>query len=672
MSDATTTTSSATQRAFTVAVGGYLLAWAATFVFVAQTFGMGPAIGASLAIAIPFGAAVLMLMRWHTVQESHFAMLLGAVVLVWVSVIALVGRWYDIERDRHHAMEVEGSQFVRHLHADPAFAKVQLQVTPEHAYIMSGKVASNADLDRLLATADQYLTTWWWDEVAVGGTSRRPAIADKVPRWQPHVCSFEGPKDAANPFQVDFSATVRGPGGKEFKLPGFFDGKGTWKVRVSPTAEGRWSLITASDVPELNKHRVDFTCVRQQDPRMHGLLRVDGSHPHHFVFDDGTRFFLQGYECDWLWALDSDRFDIPTVNDFLDYLLSHGFNYLILNSYAYDTDWRKGKTGPDDYGPSPLCAWEGINAEPDHSRMNLDYWQHYDQVIEALYLHGMQAHMLMKVYNKHVRWPVRGSSEEDQFFRWLIARYAAYPNVVWDFSKEAHLEKDLAYKQARLTFMRENDPYHHLLTVHDDDKANDAGAYDELTDFRADQQHSDWHATILRQRARRDWPVVNVEFGYEHGPGGMDDKTYKVVQSPEEVVRRAWEIAMAGGYTAYYYTYTAWDVIRPGDRPPGCVYFEYFGDFFRETEYWLLGPADELVSEGWCLANPRREYVVFLDHAKPVSLKVASAPSPLRAQWFNPHTGQHHGAGEISNGTVQFRPPANWGIAPVVLHLRAK
>ena len=45
---------------------------------------------------------------------------------------------------------------------------------------------------------------------------------------------------------------------------------------------------------------------------------------------------------------------------------------------------------------------------------------------------------------------------------------------------------------------------------------------------------------------------------------------------------------MAGGYNAYYYTYTAWDVIRPLDVPPGYALYKHFGDFWRATEYWKL------------------------------------------------------------------------------------
>lgn len=507
---------------------------------------------------------------------------------------------------------------------------------------------------------------------AVLFTAASPTVnALDVPRWQPHDFSFTAKSEAPNPFQIPFSATVSGPGRIVLSVPGFYDGNGTWKVRVSPTVEGPWSLVTKSDVTELDGRQAAFTCVANANPNLHGPLRVDKANPHHFVFEDGARFFLQGYEYDWLWALDMGAPGVPTVETSLDLLARHGFNYVILNSYAHDTGWRKDKAGPDDYGPPARYAWEGSNEAPDHSRMNLAFWQHYDRVMEALHQRGIQAHMLMKVYNKQVKWPARGSAEDDLFFRWLIARYAAYPNVIWDFSKEAHNEKDADYKFGRLRFLRANDPYRRLVTVHDDDKLNDSGALDELTDFRADQQHANWRAVILRQRARRAWPVVNVEFGYEHGPGGLDDKTYGTTQEPEEVVRRAWEIAMAGGYTAYYYTYTAWDVVRPLDVPLGYAYFKHFGDFWRSTEFWKLEPADALVGDGWCLAIPGREYVVFQNTAAPFTLKIAGAKSPMTAEWFNSHTGRRIAAGSFNNGVANLTPPAAWGKAPLVLHVQA-
>jgi len=504
------------------------------------------------------------------------------------------------------------------------------------------------------------------------GNVASAADAPAVPCWQPHDFSFTATARAANPFMVEFSATVTGPDGKTFALPGFFDGDSTWKIRVAPTTEGQWSLVTQSELPELNGRKAAFTGVKNANPKNHGVLRVDKEHPHHFIFADGTRFFMQPYEYDWLWALDMDKPGVPTIEKTLDLIASHGFNHVIVNSYAYDTKWRKGKTGADDYGPPAMFPWAGSNDAPDHSRMNLAYWQHYDRMMTALMDRSMQAHMLIKVYNKGVEWPKKNSAEEQLFFRWLMARYAAYPNLIWDFSKEAHNEKDLAYKQGRLQYLRDTDPYHHLITVHDDDIANDSGDYDRLTDFRTDQQHSKHHETILRQRERRAWPVANVESDYECGPGGVKDKTFGQAKMPEQAVRTLWEIAMAGGYAGYYYTYTAWDVIRPLDVPQGYTYMKHFGEFWRATDYWLLQPSDKLVSTGWCLANPGKEYVAYQNQPEPFTLEISGGAGKLAGEWFNPFTGKTTEAGSFGDGKASLTPPASWGDAPVVLHLKAK
>ena len=208
-----------------------------------------------------------------------------------------------------------------------------------------------------------------------------------------------------------------------------------------------------------------------------------------------------------------------------------------------------------------------------------------------------------------------------------------------------------------------------MVTNHDDDKANDSGAYDELNDFRTDQKHDHWHQTALAQRKRKAWPVVNAEFGYEPGPKGVKDHTYGVTQPVEEVVRRAWEISMAGAYTAYYYTYTAWDVIRPEDTPPGYAMFRNLCEFFEKTRYWELEPADGLVSVGYCLANPGKEYVVFQNAAAPLTLEIAGAQGKLRAEWFEPLSGKRLPAGELGNGINALTPPEAWGKGMVALRV---
>jgi len=498
--------------------------------------------------------------------------------------------------------------------------------------------------------------------------SLRPDLPE-LPKWEPHDFAFTTPTAHDKPFDVQFGAKLSGPDGIELRTLGFHDGDGTWKVRVCPTAEGRWTLTTKSDDPELDGKRVAFTCVPNPDKNVHGGLRVDREHPRHFVYEDGTRHFLMGYECDWLWALDMGDAELTTLGPFLDKLAAHGFNHVLLNSYARDTAWSRGKRNEHDYGPPGMIPWQGTHRKPDYGQFNLAYWQHYDRVINALRRRGITAHIMIKVYNKDVNWPPKGGGDDDLYFRWLVARYAAYPNVVWDLAKEAQRESDRGYKRDRLRFIRELDPYDRLITVHDDTSLYDSREYDKLVDFRCDQNHSRWHEKILRQAGRHEWPIVKVEFGYEHGPGGPGDMTYTRAQSPEEVCRRAWHIVTAGGYPAYYYTYTAWDVIRPDHTPPGYAYFKHLRAFFDRTGYWLMKPSDKLVSDGFCLANSGIEYIVYLHRSKSFRLKLAGLKRPLPAEWFHPLTGQTEPANPLGNGRHTLTPPSAWKNGPAVLHV---
>ena len=501
--------------------------------------------------------------------------------------------------------------------------------------------------------------------------------------WRPHDFSFTASRDSEESIHNSvncFRLAITGPDGKSFTIPGFYDGPGTWRIRVAPTSEGEWSLTTTSDVPELHGKTASFSCVKNPNPNINGVLRVDPNHPHHFVFADGKRFFMQGYEYDWLWALDMGKPGIPTIQQSLDLLPSTDSTTSFLIPTHTIRSGGRVRAVPTTMAHQNSFLGKEVMILLIHSRMNLDYWQHYDRVMAAMMERGIQAHILIKVYNKAVTWPEKGSPEEMMFFRWIIARYAAYPNVIWDFSKEAHLEKDLVYKQNCLKAIREMDPYHHLVTVHDDDAANDSGSYDELTDFRTNRHHGNStsnrknsnrigsnHDKILAQRNRRNWPVANVESDYEYGPGGLNDKTFGGAMTAEVTMRTLWDIAMAGGYTGYYYTYTAWDVVRPLDQPRGYAYMKHFGEFWRGTEYWKLEPSDQLVSDGYCVANPGQEYVAYQSKAQSFTLNLVGNSAKLTGQWFNPLTGERTPAGQIKIGRSTVNPPDDWGDAPIIL-----
>ncbi len=485
----------------------------------------------------------------------------------------------------------------------------------------------------------------------------------EVEQYHVYEIVLTGSREHANPFMVDVSATIKGPGWVKMVVPGFYDGKNTWRIRFSPTETGLWQYATRCDVdPAMNWQRGQIESVPNAHSNIHGGLKIDREHPHHFVYEDGTRYFLLGFEADWAWALGMSDRDLSKLKGFVDTVADYGFNHIVMNAYAHDTAWARGKSSDWDHGPPNMYAWEGTNDSPDHSRMNVRFWQHYDSLIRYLQEKGIVAHIMMRVYNKLVDWPRNNSPEDWLYYRYIIARYQAFSNVVWDFSKEAHNEKNAEYKIRVLKAVKTWDAHDRLITVHDDNGNYDNGNYD-ICDFRSDQQHGRWGETIQSQRKARTWPVVNIEYGYERG---VDDlPTYGVKQDWQEVLRRTYEIICAGGYPNYYYSNTSWDVIKWQPEPPGWKRYRILRDFLDGVEYWTMSPK-ERTGGCWVFANEGKEYLIFAPGGE-AEFTVSNAPSSLHGQWFNIETGERKDAGTFANGYHSKDSP--FGKTPVVLHL---
>jgi len=478
-------------------------------------------------------------------------------------------------------------------------------------------------------------------------SAQEPAIV-KFTQYHPGDLRFSGEGVAGNPFAVDFSGEFVGPGGKTLKVLGFYDGGTTWVIRFAPPLPGVWTYRTASSAPLLNGKTGKLEAVANTSPGVHGRLRVDPQHPYHFLFEDGARYFMLGFECDWLWALDAKDAALPNLRRFVDVLAERGFNQIVTNIYAHDCSWSTGTQNAWDFGPPAIYPWAGTNDKPDFTRLNLDFWQHYDRVVDYLFQKGVVAHLMLRVYNKMVHWPPNGSPEDDLYYRTILARYGAYPNVIWDFSKEAHNEKDAKYKLDVIAKIRKWDAFGNLVTVHDDDGNYNNGNYN-VCDFRSDQQHSKWGEMILKQRAQRRWPVHNIEYGYERSV--EDLPTYKVMQDWQEVLRRTWEIYCSGGYCTYYYSNTSWDLIKWEPEPPGWKKYRILRDFFESARWWGAEPHQDFVVKGaaWCLADPGREYIVFAPNGGALTIRLV-AEKKYTITRMDPYTGEKTAAGEVDGG----------------------
>ena len=215
------------------------------------------------------------------------------------------------------------------------------------------------------------------------------------------------------------------------------------------------------------------------------------------------------------------------------------------------------------------------------------------------------------------------------------------------------------------------------MTTHDDDVFYYDPRYAGAFDFVTDQNHRDLASTLLAQRSRFACPVLNEEFAYECGPGGVEDRTYPRSNTPEEHALRSWEVVSGGGYPGYYYAYTAWDVLRPEDEPPGYVLHQRLADFMREGEWWTLTPYPGISPSNTargarCLANPGSEYLVFCEAGGNATATLPGAgerAQEVRCDWLQPLTGERARTTETLGARALLRPP--WGPgAPFVVRLR--
>ncbi|MGI9240666.1 MAG: DUF5060 domain-containing protein [Verrucomicrobiales bacterium] len=270
---------------------------------------------------------------------------------------------------------------------------------------------------------------------------------------------------------VEFSATFKSGDGKEIRIPGFYNGGAEYLLRFTPGSAGQWRYSTASSHPDLDELQGELSVNAERDGRRGGVV-VDGEAPRRFSYENGDSYYPIAFECDWLFALDAENAeDIPVTRKFVDTLAENGFNQVVMNVFASDVPWTKYERliAEHEFGSPRVFPFGGNNREPDHSRLNVDYFKRLDRVIDYLDHRGIAAHLMIYVWNKRVNWPAADSEEDNRYFDYVVKRYQAFPNLVWDVSKEAlgYGRDDVNYISQRIERLRQLDQFDRLITVHD-------------------------------------------------------------------------------------------------------------------------------------------------------------------------------------------------------------
>ncbi len=487
--------------------------------------------------------------------------------------------------------------------------------------------------------------------------------------------SFEASNPGQHPFEMTFGAVFTHADGNSIKVEGFYNGGREYRIRFSPTKVGTWSFATYAADPELSGKKGEIMGLANTGPASRGPIEIDVERPQKFIYADGSSYFALAFELDWLFALDyGNAAGIPKTEQIIEAVKANGFNQIVMNVYAFDVGWKTAGDVPDRYqfGQPPYSVFGGTNANPDFSTLNIDFFRHFDRVINYLQQNDIVAHLMIYVWNKKVNWPAMYTEADNRYFDYVIKRYQAFSNVIWDVSKEAldYGRCDIPYINERIQRIRRQDAYGRLITVHDYEYCSrqpDRVDFISIQNWRNDLYSLSLEALLLHA----DKPVMNIEHGgYEKGPYLTFQGNYT---DPVICLIRNYECLFAGLYSTYYWQNTSWNIVVYDPMAPGhpfpepqFAYYKYLQELFQRYDFNRLFPykpklttngrpgPENLSSSGYPLSSGDGLYLYLLPATNFQTNVVIPKPEngQLTATWFNPLTGVYRDA-----GTSEWR---NW------------
>lgn len=506
---------------------------------------------------------------------------------------------------------------------------------------------------------------------AIKSVSYSRKAAATAERYEILDIKFRASGKIENPFETQFDATFKSADGTEQRIPAFYNGGNEWVVRFTPSASGVWSYTTESEISSLNKKSGSVKVSESSYRGRKGMIKADPKDPRHLVWEDGTPYFLMGFECDFLFALDYHNENTNRLDKFVGKIADNGFNHVVMNVYANDVVWVKDPALLPEYevgDDERIFPFLGSNSSPDHSALNVEFFKRLDRTMEALNDRDVVSHLMIYVWNKNVAWPEVGSADDDRYFDYVVKRYQGFTNLVWDISKEAILYGtiDDNYVNRRITRLREMDGYKRMVTVHDIGYCN---RNSKMVDMASHQNwkltlNADMNANYKRYSTK---PVLNVEHG------GYEECDYAVFCgnyiNAEVCLRRNYECIFGGTYTTYYWQGCSWNVLIDDydtsskvSYRPKMEYFKYMVDLFTNYPYHTFSPAPDLSNSGFCLSNGEGTYLMYMpkESYKTSTGKIMKTAKRMSFQWFNVTTGEYTKVRECSEMNIFANEPHPW------------
>ncbi len=461
-----------------------------------------------------------------------------------------------------------------------------------------------------------------------------------VGQWARFEAAVENTTRYANPgADVELRVTYTKPNGSTVDFWGFHDGDTTWKIRFMPDRLGTWRYkATFSDgSPGIEG---SFECVASTIP---GMLSKDESNPMWFGFKGGKHVLVRALHV-------GDRFfaaNWPSDKRraFLDWAQAQGYNMLSIAGHYLNRDAEgRGK------------GWNTPKLWP----LNAAEYRRLESVLDELAKRRILVYPFAGFFGQRSDYP-KNPSDQEQYIRYTLARLGPYWNVLFNVAGPEPSVGNSWMSSADVVRLgkkiKELDVFGHPLSVHNrtgDDPYKDspwssygilqgpkttdrAGLSDGLlrnhpaskplfaqeTLWSGNKNHPDYSDSDIRKNAY----VINMSavalcFGDMNGDSssgfGGSMALSERSQKRHDIVKRVW-------------------------------------DFFEAIPFHRMKPRQDLIDNGYCLADVGHEYVVYLE--SPGTVNVSIADGTYAVEWINAQdTDDRRSGGATTTGSDLASP----------------
>ena len=387
-----------------------------------------------------------------------------------------------------------------------------------------------------------------------------------------HEIVLTGDNPAGNPFDMEATVKFFPPSGESNAktVQAFYDGNTTWRARVYVSEPGEWRWTSRCTIsPALDGKTGTF---QANGSALRGRLLPHVKNPRQWMTEDG-RWYLNlndtGYAM--LGAFSGNGDAVPE-EDFRAYVRD-----AVERGITSFRGWAvNGPGGHLEDGRGGVSRWRDAVFDDDaFTQMRLPHFRTADARLRWMLEEYPGIYMQLILFPRGARW-----SQDDQMWvkftpgqktrvmRYMIARFAAFPQVFWLVTNDAHYgdkhPNNNAFAREVGEYFRRHDPWQHPMSAGHARKIEYAFGGEAWSTYVHLEENFDLGATQYAKYHQHAKPVFLGEDRYEQDhPHDRDPKDMRYFQR-----RLFWAWLLTGGSANYG---GRWWVVHPysqtGGRP---------------------------------------------------------------------------------------------------------